>query len=376
MNKLLLMLVMIISSLKASEFVDDVKLKINTLEKVSLAELVSLNGAHYSFDQVMAFSGDKGNGGDLCENNISSVISDIERWILEDGHLSLVLPTDITTQVYKNKMLEAIYQSRVTCIDKILTVENKEKACVNFADSSETSLIVCNRSLIKEMSIDDKYRLVHHEVAGVAKIESGSRDGTSRYDVSNQIAAYLENEVVTRLSVKEVSRGFTQIEKAKAYKVLSQCSSKEASLRRNHLENAIKLATADKMTLEEAVVTYNKLSCLTNDLTTTRISNNIFTKGRVLSMHDYFLTAVNLHTELDKLTKFSSFILENSFDTIMDAVMITGNVKDPIETYLDIMSTLAWDSSYGYSRYSYEKRGNNKNVTVDGLSVYKLIWEL
>lgn len=174
--------------------------------KISLEELITLNGNPYLLEQTLFLSGDKGNGGDLCENEIETISADIERWILEEGHLTLKYPENITAITYSEKMLEMIRTKRVTCIDKVITFANKEKMCVNFFDSENTPLIVCNREKLMKSDINEQYRIIHHELAGLSEFEVSTEDGESDYSLSNQITGYLEQELVTRLAVKPYNK--------------------------------------------------------------------------------------------------------------------------------------------------------------------------
>jgi hypothetical protein len=234
MRMLLLLILLLGRSTYANNELLTIKSTSETIseEKVFIAyeELMSLDGNPYFLGQSLALSGDKGNGGDICENKIDIIASDIERWIHEEGHISLKLSEGITHTAYMGKMLDAIKVSKVTCIDKVITVENKEKICVNFIDSSNTPLIVCNREKILNSETNDKYRLIHHELAGVAGLEVGAINGSSNYSISNQITAFLEKELVTRLSVASTdserltyinSRGIKNISKGSTYQLKS-----------------------------------------------------------------------------------------------------------------------------------------------------------
>lgn len=386
-NLLILVLLLIRPSYAENELLTNE----NTLETlvdekklVSFEELVSLDGNPFLLDQILALSGDKGNGGDTCENKIDIIASDIERWIHEKGYISLQLNEGITHAEYMDKMLDAIKMSRVTCIDKVITVENKEKMCVNFVDSSNTALIVCNREKILSNDVNENYKLVHHELAGVASLESGSTDGVSNYDISNQITAYLERELVTRLAVKSVEDDFTQREKANAYKALSRCSNNDVSSRKKHLNKAMLLAKKDGVSLSKSVEAYNKLSCLVYDSAMLNLIDVIFERGDTLNKIDYVTLLSELHPELRKLTVQPIGVLVDSFNDIMSAIELAGNKEDPIASFLDIFYTLNWKTKYKSSGYWYDYKdsktdyegGSNEKATKEGLDIYKMIWEL
>jgi hypothetical protein len=143
-----------------------------------------------------------GNGGDICESSINTIRDDIKLWIKSNGHQNLSYPEDIKTSNYKTNMLKAIEVSKIACTNKALKYNGAEKTCVNFKTNSNAKWIVCNSDRLKQLSTDDKYKIIHHEYAGVAGIEV-NKDEESDYTLSNQISAYLEEQVVKRLAVKQ-----------------------------------------------------------------------------------------------------------------------------------------------------------------------------
>lgn len=154
------------------------------------------------------FANEKGNGGDICENRIKIIRNNISSWILKGGAEELELSQmGITLQAYKEKMLEKIKSTKISCPSEQVFIGKAEKTCKNFVDGKGTTRLVCNANRFNGiMSEEDEYRLIHHEYAGIAGLEVNQGEGPdyeeSNYFISNQIAALIENELVKRLPIK------------------------------------------------------------------------------------------------------------------------------------------------------------------------------
>ncbi|MES2769147.1 MAG: hypothetical protein V4596_08380 [Bdellovibrionota bacterium] len=146
-------------------------------------------------------SKDRG-GGDMCEDRIKTVRADIGAWIDRGGPQSLRLPAGITVVSYSSEMKRAIEKSQIECVskgDRNYPVEVLGRSKVCRFDSNEM-LITCDFAKISVTSEEEFYRLVHHEPAGLAKIENP--DGAdSNYEISNQLSRFLVDTVVKRLAV-------------------------------------------------------------------------------------------------------------------------------------------------------------------------------
>jgi hypothetical protein len=142
-----------------------------------------------------------GNGGDLCEDRIRTVATDIASWISRGGSVGLNLPASMPLARYDSLMLDAIRRGQVECIEQTIRVDGTEKTCRNFTDSTGGTRIVCNADRFAKAPADDQYLLVHHEYAGIAGIETNVGPA-SQYPISNQITGYLEDQVVKKLTVK------------------------------------------------------------------------------------------------------------------------------------------------------------------------------
>ena len=155
-------------------------------------------------NSVFAAGQDRG-GGDLCEDQIKIIRADLKKWIINDGHKDLKLPSFIDYNSYATKMLSAIDQAKLQCVgtqDKgyPVQVEGVAKVC-RFDVNASQSMITCDLGKFKALSETEQYVLVHHEYAGIAGIEIPNK-ADSNYEVSNQISGYLVDQVVKRLAVK------------------------------------------------------------------------------------------------------------------------------------------------------------------------------
>jgi len=156
-----------------------------------------------------------GNGGDwFCENRIKNVRDDIKSWILRGGATNLILPDGVRTSEYRERMLKAIelVKENIECTTEKVFVGNAEKTCINFNDKKTGKWSIrCNyyRFLLvqkgteaseHELNRDEHYPFIHHEFAGVAGLEKNNEE-ESDYNISNQLKAFLKDEIVRKLDV-------------------------------------------------------------------------------------------------------------------------------------------------------------------------------
>jgi hypothetical protein len=80
-------------------------------------------------------------------------------------------------------------------------VGEAEKTCKNFIGRQGLARIECNTKRFLETDESDQYILVHHEFAGLAGLEVNQGED-SDYQISNQIAAFLEDQVTKKLVIK------------------------------------------------------------------------------------------------------------------------------------------------------------------------------
>lgn len=159
--------------------------------------------------------GSNSGGGDECERQIQMIGNNISSWISQGGAQGLQLPPGVTPIKYAKDMQEQIKKARISCVGRgdrgypvqiwdAKTRKNVPKTC-RFDLSSQASKITCDYEKFNSLNEPKQYVLVHHEYAGLAKIEKP--DGAdSKYEVSDQITAYLENQTVTKLVVKPTSK--------------------------------------------------------------------------------------------------------------------------------------------------------------------------
>jgi hypothetical protein len=145
-----------------------------------------------------------GGGGDASEERVNEVRSDIVKWIQKGGAKSLNLPADISYEQYVDSMSDILQPKKVVIAfteEKVL-VKRVEKTCKGFyAESPLQANILCNISRFKNTSESQQYSLIHHEYAGLVDIEK-NEGAASDYSISNQITAYLENQIVKKLAVR------------------------------------------------------------------------------------------------------------------------------------------------------------------------------
>ncbi|OFZ46921.1 MAG: hypothetical protein A2381_03745 [Bdellovibrionales bacterium RIFOXYB1_FULL_37_110] len=147
---------------------------------------------------------EKGNGGDSCENRIKIISDDIESWIQKGGSQELRLPEDVSLEEYNARMLNS-FEAKITCTDEKIFIGSAEKTCTNFKDQDGVKWIQCNLGRINQTNEEGLYRLIHHEYAGVSGFEVNI-DEESDYAISNQITAFLEDQIVKRLALHPKKR--------------------------------------------------------------------------------------------------------------------------------------------------------------------------
>lgn len=150
-----------------------------------------------------AFAGREGGGGDAsCEDRFKIVRDDLKKWISNGGSAGLNLPENVTLNQYNTSMLDNIGRAQVSCTDDAVKIGKADKTCKFFWDDSGVPQILCNRTLfVKETKEDAQYVQVHHEYAGLAGLEVPDGED-SKYPISNQITASLENQVIRHLVVR------------------------------------------------------------------------------------------------------------------------------------------------------------------------------
>lgn len=153
-------------------------------------------------------------GGDLCEDRIKVIRDDLKTWIQGGGPEGLKLPNSISSKAYSEAMLNEMERALIRCVGSgdsgyPVNVDGVAKVC-RFDQTSMASQITCDFDKFQRMSESDQYVLVHHEYAGLARLEIPN-ETDSNYEISNQISGYLEEHVIKKLviSPKKASKGTT-----------------------------------------------------------------------------------------------------------------------------------------------------------------------
>ncbi len=162
----------------------------------------------FSSTSVIAKMGtESGGGGDASEARVNEIRSDILKWINNEGAKGLYLPDDISYYEYASKMIEVLQPQKVIIgfTDEKVIFDNAEKTCKSFIDNSSAEMhILCNISRFGNTSDSDQYKLIHHEYAGLVRIEKN--DGAaSDYNLSSQLTDFLAYETILKLAIKKSS---------------------------------------------------------------------------------------------------------------------------------------------------------------------------
>jgi len=162
---------------------------------ISLMLIITVSSATYAMKE--------GGGGDMCEDRIKVIRDDIQEWIKNNGPKGLSLPSDTRVDQYSQAMLDQISQAQIRCVGQgdegyPVRFNGIPKVC-KFDLRSEQ--ITCDFAKFNATNESDQYNLIHHEYAGLAQIELPN-GADSNYQISNQISAYLVDQVVKKLAVK------------------------------------------------------------------------------------------------------------------------------------------------------------------------------
>lgn len=164
---------------------------------------------------------ESGGGGDIqTEKKIKSIRDDILHWIKQGGAKDLNFSKTITYEDYlngnKNKqiyaMSDVLKDGAVTIVAFERSEENlsdiflntyvngSPKICKGFI--SNYAYIICNKEKFLDLTNEEQYQQVHHEYAGLARLEQNYA-ADSDYSLSKQITAYIEYKLIPKLVVKK-----------------------------------------------------------------------------------------------------------------------------------------------------------------------------
>jgi len=162
-----------------------------------LISLLLLPTLSFSIEKAERVLGnEKGNGGDSCEQMIKEISNDIKKWIQSEDYKGLKFPSSLSEKDYKDKMLDAIAKTTISCTTKTLFYGNTEKTCINVKNH-----MTCDFQRFMDSSSTNQYKLIHHEYAGVAGIET-NKDDNSQYFLTNQLSDFLRETYTYKLGIK------------------------------------------------------------------------------------------------------------------------------------------------------------------------------
>lgn len=161
-----------------------------------------------------AFAGKEGGGGGVDEAQFKEIAQNISDWIQSGNADQIKLPAQITLSTYKTKMLAVLSNYDVVIGSEPVPYG---KTCWSTQDGVGKNHVKCYFPIFDQVyrsSIDQTYQLIHHEFAGLARLEKNV-GSDSDWSISNQISGYLAEEMVRRLPVSPVSSSHDDSEGAK-----------------------------------------------------------------------------------------------------------------------------------------------------------------
>jgi hypothetical protein len=215
-----------------------------------------------------AFSAnEKGNGGDICESRIIDIRNDIKKWIEKGGSQQLHLPPNLTLAEYNAKMLTAIKHTTVSCTDSHLSIGDSDKTCINYSlKENNTFMMKCNFARFQNTDESNQYKLVHHELAGVAGFEVNDGKDESKYDTSGQITKYLKNTVIKKLVITS-SQKLSSESEINPKEVLQFVTLGKYFLRQDDIEMRLDFYEQNKSMLKEKIRDYVEIELIPQLLT-------------------------------------------------------------------------------------------------------------
>ncbi len=153
-----------------------------------------------------------GGGGHNYEIDVFEIRSDILKWIQDGGAKGLRLPKNLTYESYVSRMTHILQPNEVAVVfvDKDhsddeelqVSIDGHPKTCRGFKSKKDNRFrIVCNKSEFKDTPASKRYRLIHHEYAGLVNVEKNVKSD-SDYLISSQLDGFLTRQVVVKLAVK------------------------------------------------------------------------------------------------------------------------------------------------------------------------------
>lgn len=181
--------------------------------------------------KLFAEGGISGGGGDPLEIKFKDIAQNIAQWIASGNARELRLPTQITLEVYSQRMTAVLNNYQIEITQSRILVQGVQKACENFIRPGQSALVRCNANRLRAIMQDasEMYQIVHHEFAALAGLEV-AKGARSSYTISRQLSAFLREETVLRLPVE--NRG--PMLKPTKIEVCVNQTTKSASIRIEH----------------------------------------------------------------------------------------------------------------------------------------------
>jgi len=151
---------------------------------------------------AQSMGNEKGNGGDSCELKMQETIEDIRQWLQKDQFQGMTYPNNVTATEYKEAMLDATKNLTLSCTQETLSLNNYEKTCIN-----KGRTIKCNFKRFSALNEHQTYKLIHHELAGIAGLESNITE-ESRYELSDQVTSFLSLQKTLKLGMNKNVKDF------------------------------------------------------------------------------------------------------------------------------------------------------------------------
>lgn len=137
--------------------------------------------------QSLFAGNEKGNGGDTCEIKLQSQNEKIKSMLINNEIKNLKMPKGLSFLEYKKRMIEEANKVIFSCSKKTIKLGSTEKTCLNYKDNQNQSRIECNLDRFLSITKSEQFKLVHHELAGLANLESNLGDERSNYFITNQL---------------------------------------------------------------------------------------------------------------------------------------------------------------------------------------------
>ncbi|MGE3611168.1 MAG: hypothetical protein AB7I27_16370 [Bacteriovoracaceae bacterium] len=205
-----------------------------------------------------------GGGGDSQEQKVDEIRSDILQWIQNGGADGLNFSKDLSLDDYKRLMLEILQPKKVVVsfTNDQVRVNGIEKTCRGYISEQDLSpYIQCNISRFKDLSADEKYKLIHHEYAGLVQVEK-NEGAASDYFVSSQMTEYLVAQKEYRLAIRNphqfewVAECFDRKTNKRTFEISFMRAEGETPQVGNSVQVVESNPGKDKITLLGEIITY------------------------------------------------------------------------------------------------------------------------